>query len=145
MRYMLFLLGLLMLACGADLPKAFAKDSGQYADVPQATRDWVSQLRPVGNGKFLRSRCCDLSDGQILDDTQWDYGKDAYKVFLTTPEDRTFPDGTHGKWFDVPPESLVTGENKVGHALVWVRWTYDSIGSVTLEVNIDCFLPGGGV
>lgn len=115
----------------------------QYAQVDPAIKDWISKLAPVGSNGKPGARCCDLADGLILQDTQWEFGKDSYRVYIVTPEGRRFSDGSEARWFNVPSESVVVEANKVGHALVWVTWSYDTAGYVN-NPTIRCFLPGTG-
>ena len=120
---------------------AVALPSDKYANVDSAISAWVSELHSAGS----KARCCDLADGEILADTQWDYGAASYRVFLVAPDGHTFADGTAGKWFDVPPDAIVVEPNRLGHALVWARWYFDDDGHVRADwVYILCFLPGAG-
>ena len=122
---------------------AHAKDNGQYENVDQATRDWVAKLQATGS-QYV---CCSLTDGQILGDQDWDYGKNEYRVFVTNPYGHIYQDGSTGKWFSVPADAIVQTfplPRRVGHALVWVSWSYDENGNIS-AVTVKCFLSGGGV
>ena len=121
----------------------YAKDpDGKYSGVDPAIREWIANLHSVGS----TSRCCQLEDGQILADTQWDFGTSSYRVFLVAPDGHTFADGSLGKWFDVPPDAIVAEPNRLGHALVWTRWYFGDDGRIVADgANILCFLPGAGV
>lgn len=44
-----------------------------------------------------------------------------------------------GKWYDVPPEALVEGHNRAGHAVVW---TYPLWMGGEEGYAIRCFMPG---
>ncbi len=118
-RSTIYLLALLTLACGAAPQKAFAINNGQYENVDQATRDWVRNLQATISGYV----CCSLTDGQILGDQDWKYGKDSYVVYITNPEGRIFTDGSKGKWYTVPESAIINKfplPRLVLHALVWV-------------------------
>ncbi|WP_031337786.1 hypothetical protein [Rhodopseudomonas sp. B29] len=94
---------------------ARAVDRGQFADVPQATRDWFKrQISPAG------VPCCDIADGHR---TQYDIRNGAYWV----PID--------GVWWEVPEKAIIRGAgNPVGEAVVW--YVYHG-GTIV----ISCFVP----
>jgi hypothetical protein len=103
--------------------RAHARDNGQYAQVDPAIRQWFNGLKG-GDGHGIP--CCSYADGRSITDADWDTEGDHYRARVD------------GQWYDVPPEALVTGPNKVGTAVVW-PWT--DRGGV---VHIRCFIPGSG-
>lgn len=76
------------------------------------------------NGLF----CCTVSDGHILDDSDWRTNGKSYEVRI------------NGKWYTLPDGSMVNsnrgGPNPTGHAVVW--YTINSKG----ELIIFCFAQG---
>lgn len=94
---------------------ALPKDNGQWEHVDPAVREWFRSLRN-SNGTL----CCDEADGHILGDGDWkidDFGK--YQVRFD------------GRWFEVPPQAVLTGHNRMGGAIVWI-----------MNGHILCFFPG---
>jgi hypothetical protein len=79
---------------------------------------WFKSLRSKAN-----TPCCDGSDQTGLQDPEWERVGDKFRVLYK------------GKWYDVPPDAVVEGPNKVGHAMVWPV----EYGDVTV---IRCFMPG---
>jgi hypothetical protein len=94
---------------------ALPKDNGQWKNVDPEIREWFrSQRNKIG------SLCCDESDGFSLTEKEWRVGSfGGYEVLLD------------GRWYEVPPHAVLTGENKFGGAIVWVT-----------AGHIFCFFPG---
>lgn len=90
---------------------------GRWAQSPN--RDWFRSLTDQRG-----MSCCDGADGMRLEDPEWDFNGEAYRVRL------------NGDWYDVAPEQVVTENNKVGYAMVW-PWR-DTDG----KLKIRCFMPG---
>jgi hypothetical protein len=112
---------LLSLAVTADAP---AHDYGQYSNVDPAIKDWIKKLTDKsGQG------CCATADGHPAV-YEWDTAGNHYKVRI------------EGEWYDVPPEAVVDGPNKLGYATVWYWWDWSSDGKKTNHIR--CFLPGPG-
>ena len=96
---------------------------GRWAQSPN--REWFNQLR-----NSRGNRCCDDNDGRRVNDPDWELTKDnesGYRVRLKPG----------GDWVDVPPETVVTENNKVGFAMVWP--VMDEQGQPT---GVMCFMPG---
>lgn len=110
-----------IISIAADAP---ARDNGQYADVDPAIKEWVKRLTDKsGQG------CCATADG-FPADYDWNVADNHYRVRIDD------------EWYDVPPEAVVDGPNRLGHATVWYWWEWDVEGK---KVNhIRCFLPGPG-
>lgn len=98
---------------------AHARDDGRYAQSPN--RDWFRSLQDKHG-----MSCCDGADGMRLEDPDWEFNGDAYRVRL------------NGDWYAVSSDQVVTDNNRVGYAIVW-PWM-DSDG----KLKIRCFLPGSG-
>lgn len=94
-------------------------DHGQYGPVDPALRGWFNGLRNAQGGQ-----CCSFADGVSIADPDWDTSDNHYRVFLK------------GEWREVPPEAVVLGANRIGHAVVWP--TSDVMGTL----QIRCFMPG---
>ena len=112
---------LLSVAAAADTS---ARDYGQYRDTDPAIKEWVQRLTDK-NGQG----CCATADGHPAE-YEWDTAGNQYKVRI------------EGEWYDVPPEAIVDGPNKLGYATVWYRWDWNLDGKKTHHVR--CFLPGPG-
>lgn len=97
---------------------AQARDDGRYAGNP--LKQWFDSLASK------HGLCCSMADGLKIDDPDWRLHGARYQVKLG------------GEWLDVPPESLVTENNKVGFAIVWP--VKDAAG----KYFIRCFMPGSG-
>jgi hypothetical protein len=80
---------------------------------------WYKDLRS-GMGS-----CCGgpSIDATTLDGPDWEARGGRYRVRLD------------GKWYDVPPEAVLTEPNKDGRTLVWPMHSNG-------EVVIRCFMPG---
>lgn len=128
MRAVLMIAAVALAVCGA----AFARDHGQYGPAPAGSPDkaWWNSLHAGGNSV----PCCDIADGQKVEDVDWDTinvasaNKDPvirYRVRL------------NGKWIVVPPEAVVTVPNRFGSAVVW-PYTFGD------ETAVRCFMPGSG-
>ena len=100
------------------LPRALAHDDGRYAQSP--LKSWFDSLRSKAGVP-----CCDVADGQRLDDVDWESRDGHYRVRIK------------GQWYDVPTEAVIEQANKFGPAVVW---PYDN-GS---GIQIRCFIPGAG-
>ena len=73
--------------------------------------------------------CCDVSDGYILDDDDWERRGKRYWVHI------------EGKWYPVAEGAELDpkgGPNPTGHAVVWYNKTVDELG----DYWIYCFAPG---
>jgi hypothetical protein len=71
--------------------------------------------------------CCDTSEALRLDDPDWENDSGHYKVRI------------EGEWVDVPPDAVVSGPNKAGHALVW-PFKVGAWGGGGWTIR--CFMPG---
>lgn len=70
--------------------------------------------------------CCDISDGHILDDSQWRTHGGVYQVKIGNG------------WVNVPDKARrdpAGGPNPTGHAIVWYNVT-------PWGIEIYCFAPG---
>jgi hypothetical protein len=109
-----------VLACMLALP-ALARDSGQYAQVDPAIREWFNGLRSQNSVP-----CCSMADGETILDSDWEIVGDHYRVRID------------GKWIDVPREAVITVPNRIGVPVVWpVRYQQG--------IYIRCFMPGAGL
>ena len=75
--------------------------------------------------------CCDIADGQKVEDVDWDTSRDAkgnvhYRVRLNK------------EWIDVPDDAVVNEPNRFGPAVVWPYSDGDG------KTQVRCFLPGAG-
>ncbi len=109
---------LAMTMAGGEVPAAFARDDGRYANDP--LKSWFDQL---ASGRGL---CCSFADGVSIQDVDWDTQDGHYRVRL------------NGAWIDVPDSAVVSEPNRFGPAVVWPY--LDSDGNT----QIRCFLPGAG-
>lgn len=82
---------------------------------------WVTSLK---NGPGVA--CCATADGWKPQEVQWDQSTKGYRVVI------------EGHWTDVPPETVITGPNRLGHAEVW----YYHVNGLPA---VRCFLPGEGM
>lgn len=98
---------------------AQGRDDGRYAQSP--LKGWFDSLR----GQHGMS-CCSNADGMRLDDPDWEFSGEEYRVKID------------GDWIAVPPDALVKQQNRVGYAIVW-PWK-DFAG----KTQIRCFMPGSG-
>jgi hypothetical protein len=112
-----------------SIPGALARDSGQYAEVPDHIRKWFNEQTSPENGRS----CCSVADGH---ETQEQIRDGQYWVLI------------EGKWLPVPPSRVIHNKgNPVGRPVVWYQIfsSSDDNGSVAPEVNILCFVPGAGI
>jgi hypothetical protein len=117
-RLRLTMIALIVLAAGGSS----ARDYGQYGNTDPEIKEWVKGLTDKsGQG------CCATADG-FPADYDWDVAGNHYKVRI------------EGEWYDVPPEALVEGPNRLGHATVWYWWDWSADGKKTHHIR--CFLPG---
>ncbi len=117
-------LRLLMAVLLLNVAAASARDYGQYGDTDPEIKEWVKRLTDkTGQG------CCATADGHPAE-YEWDTAGNRYRVRI------------EGEWYDVPPEALVEGPNKLGYATVWYWWDWTLDGKKTHHVR--CFLPGPG-
>jgi hypothetical protein len=117
-------LRLLMAVVLLSAAAASARDYGQYGDTDPEIKEWVKRLTDkTGQG------CCATADGHPAE-YEWDTAGNRYRVRI------------EGEWYDVPPEALVEGPNKLGYATVWYWWDWNLDGRKTHHVR--CFLPGPG-
>ncbi len=120
-RLRLLLIALVLSLAAAGAP---ARDNGQYRDTDPAIKEWVNGLTDK-NGQG----CCATADG-FPADYDWDTEGNHYKVLID------------GEWYDVPPEAVIDGPNRLGHATVWYWWDWSLDGKKTNHIR--CFLPGPG-
>jgi hypothetical protein len=89
--------------------------------------DWFGSLT-----NWEGTPCCDGSDATRIEDVDWQTicgagtGECQYQVRL------------QGKWWNVPPNSVVQSGNRLGPALVWPVYRRNH------DIFIRCFLPGAG-
>ena len=95
-----------------------ARDDGRYAQSPN--REW---FRSLTNQYGIM--CCEGADGMSLDDPDWEFSGDGYRVRI------------EGNWMPVPAQAIVRQQNKMNHAMVWL-WKDDG------QWRIGCFMPGTG-
>ena len=105
-------------AVAGTMSWAEARDDGRYAQSPN--RDW---FRSLTNQYGIM--CCEGADGMSLDDPDWEFDGDGYRVRI------------EGNWMPVPAQAMVRQQNKIGHAMVWL-WQEDG------HLRIGCFMPGTG-
>ncbi len=98
---------------------AKADPDRRYAQVAPADRDWIRGLSDRHG-----FNCCDMADGTRLEDPDWEFDGEGYRVRVD------------GDWLAVPPEAVVTQNNRVGFAIVWRYRDVDG------AIRIRCFLPG---
>lgn len=110
-------LTLIAALCLASVP-ALSRDSGQWGDVKPEIRLWFNGLANQRGGQ-----CCSFADGLSIDDPDWDVKGNGYRVRIK------------GEWIDVPPEALVSAQNRIGRAIVWPL-------EVEGKTKIRCFMPG---
>jgi hypothetical protein len=70
--------------------------------------------------------CCNISDGHILDDDDWQIVGDGYQVKIA------------GEWWGIPAAAMRDphgGSNPTGHAIAWYNWGPHGPA-------IYCFAPG---
>ena len=84
-----------------------------------ASHDWFLQQR-----NQLGEVCCDEADGRPIDD--WTAEGSSYTVTID------------GRTFEVPPQAVVLGPNRLGRAILW---TFPP-AKVTRAEMIRCFMPG---
>ena len=100
--------------------------TGKWTDDP--LHPWFESLRNKA-GLY----CCAKADGRPLDDGQWDERGNNYRVFL------------HGKWIVVPADTVISGPNKLGKAIVWYQKPGELAWSGDTSTPIWCFIPGSEV
>ena len=91
---------------------------------PGALHDWFQKQYSVGG-----AWCCDVADGYILADDDWDMGgpDNGYRVKIKD------------QWVNVPPQAIRDpkgGPNPTGQAIAW----YATFAAV--PPHIWCFSPG---
>jgi hypothetical protein len=74
-----------------------------------------------------------VPDGHPLDDGEWDMRGNSYRVFLD------------GKWVVVPDDTVISGPNKLGKAIVWFQKPAELEWGGETGTPIWCFIPGSGV
>jgi hypothetical protein len=78
--------------------------------------------------------CCAEADGHPLDEGEWDIKDNKYRVFI------------EGEWIVVPDDAVISGPNKFGKAIVWLRADAHIASGETHNITrIHCFIPGSGV
>jgi hypothetical protein len=105
-------------ACAATISLASARDDGRYAQSPN--REWFRNLT-----NQYGIVCCDAADGVRLDDPDWEFDGQGYRVRIKN------------SWMSVPPQAIVRQQNKVGYAIMW-PWMEDG------QWRVGCFMPGTG-
>ena len=100
--------------------------TGKWANDP--LHPWFESLR---NNAGLY--CCAKADGHPLDDGQWDMKGNSYRVFL------------HGEWIVVPADTVISGPNKLGKAVVWFQKPGELAWGGDTTTPILCFIPGSEV
>ncbi len=107
-----FLCGLFIFFIGS----AVAKDDGRYGDSPN--RAWFRGL--LNNDG---QSCCDIADGQRIDDTDW-----------RTTADGHYQVKVNDAWITVPDYAVLNPRNRpVDYAVLWIY-----------HGKITCFLVGSG-
>lgn len=114
MKSLAFSVLLLLLPCCLA-----ARDRGQIEDVSPEVKAWVENLRDR-NGVS----CCATADGFKPQEVEWDIAERSYWVKI------------EGRWFNVPDEAVIHGQNRLGYAVVWY------IHDEEYGFVIRCFLPG---
>lgn len=111
---------LLALMMALAVTTAHARDNGQWGAVSPEIREWFNGLVNQQGGQ-----CCSFADGVSIDDPDWRATpKGTYQVFYRE------------QWRDVPPEGLIRGANRIGHAVLW------PVDYPNGEILIRCFMPG---
>jgi hypothetical protein len=112
---------ILTLLASSVIGVALARDNGQWANQPADIREWFNGLHSQGHGP-----CCSFADGLSIEDPDWRITTaGTYQVYYQQ------------KWRDVPPDAVVKGANRVGHAVLWpVQFGGGAV------ITIRCFLPG---
>jgi hypothetical protein len=100
--------------------------TGKWADDP--LQPWFESLRNKA-GLY----CCAKADGHPLDEGEWDIKDNSYRVLL------------QGKWTIVPGDTVISGPNKLGKALVWLQHPGELAWGGDTRTPILCFIPGSGV
>lgn len=106
--------------CGLALLSSIAqaRNDGQWTNQAPEIRSWFNGLANQRGGQ-----CCSFADGLSIDDPDWDVKGNGYRVRIK------------GEWVDVPPEALVSAQNRIGRAIVWPL-------EVEGKTKIRCFMPG---
>jgi hypothetical protein len=97
-----------------------ARDNGQYANVSSTIKSWIESLKDENN-----IPCCATADGFVPSGIVWEIGANHYRVKV------------FGEWLVVPTSAVIKGPNRLGHAVVWVDASDETI-------TVRCFLPGPG-
>ena len=100
--------------------------TGKWADDP--LQPWFQSLQ-----NNLGRNCCAEADGHPLDEGEWDIKDNSYRVLL------------QGKWTIVPGDTVISGPNKLGKALVWLQHPGELAWGGDIRTPILCFIPGSGV
>jgi hypothetical protein len=95
---------------------AQAHDDGRYAQSPN--RVW---FRSLTNQYGII--CCDEADGMRLDDPDWEFDGETYRVRVD------------GSWMPVPATAIVRQSNKMSYAVVWL-WKDEG------RLRVGCFMAG---
>jgi len=74
--------------------------------------------------------CCAKADGHPLDEGDWDIKENNYRVLL------------QGKWTVVPGDTVISGPNKLGKAIVWFQHPGELAWGGDTSTSILCFIPG---
>jgi hypothetical protein len=101
--------------------------TGKWAGNP--LEPWFQSLQ-----NNLGRYCCAEADGHPLDEGEWDIKDNKYRVFI------------EGEWIVVPDHAVISGPNKFGRAIVWIRKdAHIASGELHDITRIHCFIPGSGV
>lgn len=95
-----------------------ARDDGRYAQVPSEIKEWFNTL------KSQKGLCCSMADGFSVDDPEWGRTETGYWVRVES------------QWIDVPEDAVVSGNNRIGRAIVWPIIIKGG------KITIRCFMPG---
>jgi len=100
----------------AQAQLAQARDDGRYRQ--SANREW---FRTLTNQYGIM--CCDEADGMRLDDPDWEFDGQSYRVRV------------EGSWMPVPSTAIVRQSNKMNYAVVWL-WKDEG------HLRVGCFMAG---
>jgi hypothetical protein len=100
--------------------------TGKWAGNP--LQPWFETLRNKAGLYY-----CLKADGHPLDESQWDIKDNNYRVFLK------------GAWTVVPNDTVVSGPNRLGKAIVWLQHPGELAWGGDTTTPILCFIPGSEV
>ena len=111
--YCIMVVALGILSFAAD---SQARDYGQYKAISSDIKAWIEKLTDN-----LGVPCCAIADGAVPD--VWEMNASHYRVKI------------YGAWLDVPDYAVVKGPNFLGHSIVWVDSSEETM-------TVRCFIPG---